>query len=93
MKNITETIREKKAMLEAIECVLKSIENHVHSHEECLESYKATLARYIEESEYSESELIDLEDWVYANRKNDVNEQLALIDAYETIQKALEKLI
>lgn len=89
MANITETIRNKKAMLEAVEdtmmyCINDKIEwytNSLSAEIAKLEDYKA------DNPEWEET------DWDIKNYTRTIEDYKARKDAFETIQKALEKLI
>lgn len=87
--NITETIKAKKAMLEAIEYIMNLISREHQNHTENLEMHKDDLREF--EANYCGDDIEN--DWTYKYKRQDIETDTAMIKAYEAIQKALEKLI
>lgn len=86
--NITETIRNKKAMLDAVGYVIQDLENCKEYPTRQIE----TLSGYVEQykADYPDWKA---DDWDIKSNTEQIEGYKATLAAYETIQKALEKLI
>lgn len=86
--NITETIRNKKAMLDAVGYVVQDLEN-------CKEYPKNQIQRLTDYIKGYKDVNPDwkADDWEIKSNTEEIEGYKATIAAYEAIQKALEKLI
>ena len=89
--NITETIRNKKAMLDALENIMNTISRERQNYTENLEMHKDDCREFVESYSGNIKNIED--DWTYKYKRQDIDNDTAMIAAYDTIQKALEKLI
>lgn len=77
----TDTLKQKRAMIDALEKMFNNIEYHVNDLNECIQHNK----EYLKES--------DISDYMRENYEEAIDGYEREIKAFETISKALEKLI